>query len=272
MKSIKLGLDFYINSSIHVALAVVALTVITYWHLGNSPDITLLSFVFFASISGYNFVKYAGIAKLHHRSLAKSLQTIQILSLISFLFLIWLSLMLPLRILFWSAIFGLVTLLYALPVLSKRRNLRSIAGAKIFVIALVWSGVTVFLPAVEMERNFNSYIWLEFAQRFLLMLVLILPFEIRDLKYDLERLGTIPQRIGVTGTKILTFLLLIVVLLLELLKVRNLYESLDLLVICVFAAIAVLLSKRRQSKYYTSFWVEAIPVLWMLILWTLRAF
>ena len=33
-------------------------------------DEWILFFIFFATITGYNFVKYFGIAKFHHRKLA----------------------------------------------------------------------------------------------------------------------------------------------------------------------------------------------------------
>ncbi len=39
-------------------------------------------------------------------------------------------------------------------------------------------------------------------QRVLLVLAFLIPFEIRDLAYDKPELKTIPQRIGVTQTKI----------------------------------------------------------------------
>ena len=270
MGSPKKLLNFYINSSIHVALAVVSLSVVTYWKLGASPSMVLVGFIFFGSISGYNFVKYAGLAKLHHRSLAKSLRTIQIFSLSSFLIVVWLSLMLPPRILLWIGLFGTLTVLYALPVFSKRRNLRSISGIKILIISGVWAGVTVLLPVIESSLEINFGIAIEFVQRFLLILVLILPFEIRDLKYDLAQLGTIPQKIGVTKTKILAFVLLFLILILEILKKEKFSLPFDLVFICLVAAVSVWFSKSKQSRYYASLWVEAVPVLWWALLFFTR--
>lgn len=74
MKFFKTVIDFYINASIHVALAVYALLRITEIYFEIPHNELLDWFVFFATITGYNFVKYAGIAKLHHRSLTKNLQ------------------------------------------------------------------------------------------------------------------------------------------------------------------------------------------------------
>ena len=205
MRSLKTFFEFYINSSIHVALAVVSLSIISFFNFGIPVNLNLLTFIFFGTITGYNFVKYAGIAKMHHRSLATSLKLIQIFSFFCFLDLLWSLFKVDVKVLVWTAFFGIFTLLYALPVFSKKRNLRSISGIKIFIIALVWAGVTVILPVVSAKFVLMSMFLFEFLQRFLLVLVLILPFEIRDLKYDLQQLGTIPQKVGVTKTKILGF-------------------------------------------------------------------
>ena len=65
MRFLKQVLDFYINSSIHVSLAVLSLSWITLIEFDISYDINVLFFIFYASITGYNFVKYFGIAKHH---------------------------------------------------------------------------------------------------------------------------------------------------------------------------------------------------------------
>lgn len=264
--------DFYINSSIHVALAIVSLCTVTFLHFGFLPNVDLLLFVFFGSITGYNFVKFAGVAKLHHRSLAKGLRMIQIFSLLSFLFFLWEVFQVEFKILAWTTIFGLITLLYALPVFSKKRNLRSVSGVKIFIIAFVWAGVTVVLPVTLSGEVYTVNVGLEFFQRFLLVLVWILPFEIRDLRYDLIQLGTIPQRIGVTKTKILGLVLLGVVVLSEGFKTNGSLSSfVALLIIALISAGFIWKSRERQAAYYSSFWVEAIPIIWVVILLLFRS-
>ena len=273
MKILKPLFDFYINSSIHVALAVVSLCVVSYVNFDFSPDTDLLLFVFFGSITGYNFVKYAGIAKLQHSSLANGLKIIQVFSFFAFLFLLWGAWNIQIDLLYWTAFFGVFTLLYALPVLSKKRNLRSISGIKIFVIAFVWAGVTVILPFIEGGGTLSLQVLPEFVQRFLLVLVLILPFEIRDLKYDLQQLGTIPQKMGVTRTKILGFVMLSGLFLIEFFKESVSTSSISALAMMVlFTAGMIWKSRERQSQYFSAFWVESIPILWMMILLLFKSF
>ncbi|WP_156877265.1 hypothetical protein [Salinimicrobium terrae] len=258
--------NFYINSSTHVALAVVSLSLITMLQFETEVNAPLLLFIFFGAVLGYNFVKYAGVAGLHHRNLTRGLKNILIYSLFCFIGLVVTAFVVDTIILFLSAIFGALTLLYALPVFNKKRNLRGISGIKIFIIAVVWAGVTVILPVVGVKNDITGVLFLEFLQRFLLVLVWILPFEIRDLKFDLEQLGTIPQRVGVTSTKILGMSILVVVIVLEFLKRPATWETITAVVIIVaVTSLLIWKSKENQSRYFASFWVEGIPVLWLLL-------
>ena len=58
MTLLKQLFNFYINSSIHVALAVYSLTYITLVEYGIKYDEDVLYFVFYSTITGYNFVKF----------------------------------------------------------------------------------------------------------------------------------------------------------------------------------------------------------------------
>lgn len=271
MHRLKSILDFYINSSVHVALAVCALSWISLIQFGLEFDRNILIFIFFASITGYNFVKFFGIARFHHRRLTNRLKWIQIFSFFCFVGMLIYFFKLQKTTMIYISAFGVVTFLYAVPIIPKRlfidqqKNLRSISGLKIYIIALVWTGVTVLLPLIDKGVDFNSEIWLTCLQRFLIVMVLMLPFEIRDLNFDSLKLSTVPQKIGITGTKIVGVCLLIAVIVIEIFVNRT-YDN-SLLLHGGFVAVLalfLLLSFQQQSKYYTAFWVEAIPIFWLL--------
>jgi len=59
MNLFKLVFNFYINSSIHVALAVYALVRITESYFKLPYNENLDYFIFYGTITGYNFIKYA---------------------------------------------------------------------------------------------------------------------------------------------------------------------------------------------------------------------
>jgi len=265
--------NFYLNSSIHVALSVYALTYITLLELGMPYDEALLYFVFYATITGYNFVKYFGVAKFHHRSLANWLKVIQVFSFFCFVLMCYYGLKLPLKTLVYLGGFGLITFFYAIPFLPRRffidknHNLRSVVGLKVYVIGLVWSGVTVFLPALNNNMVLGLDITISGLQRFIFVILLMLPFEIRDLKFDSLKLSTIPQKIGVKSTKIIGCVLAILILLMEFFKseIRQ-TNILALGIVLLITIILVLFSKKDQNQYYSAFWVEGLPIYWLILL------
>ncbi len=268
MNVIKQFFNFYINSSIHVALSVFSLTWLTLLELHLDYNEAVLYFVFYGTITGYNFVKYFGMAKFRHRKLARWLKVIQMLSFICFLLMVYYAFYLQRQTFFYIVGLGGVTFLYAIPLsINKPYTLRNISGLKVFIIALVWTGVTVFLPAINAFNEINSVVLLTGIQRFIYVLVLMIPFEIRDLKYDNLELSTIPQKLGIKRTKILGFFLLLAVFLLELLKGRtsNYTNTIILLVLLAITFLFVLYSKIKQGRYYSSFFVEALPIIWLLL-------
>tara|TARA_R110000868_G_scaffold56488_12_gene174850 strand:- start:1051 stop:1884 length:834 start_codon:yes stop_codon:yes gene_type:complete len=272
MSVFKQILNFYINSSVHVALAVFALSWITLKDFDVPFDNTVLYFIFYASITGYNFVKYFGLAKFHHRRLASWLKLIQVVSFISFVLMCFYAYQLKEITLIWIAGFGLATFLYAIPFLPNRlfldehNNLRSIAGFKVYIIALVWSGVTVFLPLLNNAYAINADIIITGIQRFIFVTILTLPFEIRDLQFDSVKLSTIPQNIGIKGTKILGVCLGIILFFSEFFKKDiHIKQVIVLLLITILSLVVLLFAKKEQGKYYCSFWVEGIPIVWLIL-------
>lgn len=171
-----------------------------------------------------------------------------------------------------TALFGLFTILYAVPFL-RDKNLRTFSGLKILVVALVWAGVTVLVPLVEANMTITSYCWRIFFERFLLVFVLTLPFEIRDLQYDIAQLKTIPQQIGVRKTKILGIGLLLIVALLKGLEstLQDYYVYSFLLLLGSIGA-GLLGAQKKQSEYFSSFWVESIPIFGVGVLLLFRHF
>jgi hypothetical protein len=267
MKFLRVLFSFYINASIHVALAVYAFVRITEHYLDLNYQAYFNVLIFFGTITGYNFVKYAGVAKLHHRSLTEDLKIIQVFSFLCFLATCYFGFQVSLRTLMFTIPFVLLTLLYAVPFLSGfHKNLREVSYLKIIVVAIVWAGFTVLIPAVNSGKEIVLNVWLLCLQRFLIVVVLILPFDIRDVKYDAISLQTIPKKIGVQKTKRLGLGMMVFALLLEYGMNAN-DISRNVFMIFFFTTLVFLMrSKMNQSKYYSSFWVESLPIIWWLLL------
>jgi len=258
--------DFYLKSSIHVALSVYALVRMTQYMFVISYDENIAYFAFFGTIVGYNFVKYDALARAKKSMMRNELKMIALLSFISFMAVGYYFFQLE-RITQVIAVFVLLlTLLYTLPFFPNRKNARNWAGVKIYIVALCWVGVTLMLPLVNAHHDLDSDFFIKCIQRFILVFNLILVFEIIDLNTDDPHLKTVPQQIGVKRTKYLGLLLLIPFYFLEFLK-NNFVEKQLLvnLILVVMLAAFLLFSNENRSKYYSSFWVESIPILWWLM-------
>jgi len=267
MKWLKRIFDFYLDASIHVAFAIYALLEITYQTLNISSDYHLSFFLFFGSISCYNFIKYGVEAEKYILVANPYHKGIQILSFLALSFALYHAHFLNPKV--WIGVGGLIFLtgLYALPVLPKAKNLRSWGGLKIFVVALVWAGATVVLPVLSTNKIMTWDVGVEIFQRFVLVLILLAPFEIRDLAYDGAELKTLPQRLGVANTKIFAGFATLIFFFSSFLK-DDLTITEQILKGVLFLLLGGMLfkTKRNQSKYFASFWVEAIPILWYGIL------
>ena len=146
MRLFKRVFDFYLDASIHVAFSVLCLYLTTLELFETSTNCYLAGFMFFGTIVCYNFInygveadKYVIVSNPYHR-------VIQVFSFLCFVVAVYAFLRLEDSL--WTSIFLLTGLsaLYAVPFLGKNKNLRSLGGLKVYLVALVWAGCTVYLP------------------------------------------------------------------------------------------------------------------------------
>ena len=267
MRFFKLIFNFYINSSIHVALSCYALVRMTHYMFHIPDDDSVANFAFFGTIVGYNFVKYDALARAKKIQMRKELKVIVLFSLCSVILVGYYFFQLERVTQIVAIAFLSITLLYTLPFFPNKKNARNWAGVKIYIVALCWVGVTLGLPILDSGILITSDFCLKCVQRFILIFVLILIFEIIDLANDDPHLKTVPQQIGVKRTKILGILLLIPFYFLEFFK-RNLDENQLIvnLILVLMIALFLIFANEKRSKYYTSFCVESIPIVWWLLL------
>ena len=266
MRIFKLILDFYINSSIHVGLTCYALVRMTQ-HMFHIPyEEPVANFAFFGTIVGYNFVKYDALARAKKAQMRKELKLIALFSLCSLALVGYYFFLLERITQIVAVAFLSITLLYTLPFFPNRKNARNWAGVKIYIVALCWVGVTIGLPILNAEIAITSDFFLKCIQRFILIFVIVLVFEIIDMSKDDPHLQTVPQQIGAKMTKNLGIALMIIFYFLEFLKsnfdVKQLVVN---FILVVLVSLSLIFVNEQRSKYYTSFWVESIPIIWWLM-------
>lgn len=253
MSFLKQLLDFYIKSSIHVGVAVFSLVYVTAFSDGLFKNIVYPSCVFFGTVIGYNLLKYYNVFWTGNFNSKKYywILTVSILAAIGFIFFfLWLKRGVQINLL----ISGVAVLVYPF--------LRKYGWLKLFLVSIVVTYVTVFIPFQNVKLlPFDFYVSL--MQRFFIITSLLIPFEIMDSKTDLETMNTLPQLLGINSSKIFGIILLIPFMILEFLKPNPSYV---VLFISIVTAIFIKFTTLKRNQYYTSFWVESIPILWLILL------
>ena len=253
MRFFKRLFDFYINASLHIGFAVLALTSISVSALTIPKQENLLLTIFFGTIFGYNALKYSDLFCKDFSWLLKH-RAISIVSFVAFFgaFFYYISLPIVVQLSFLAIAFLIVVYPF----------LRKFGLLKMFLVSFCVAMITVYIPNVEFAQwNIDFYITL--IQRFLIVISLLIPFEISDSKTDAPSLQTLPQQFGIRPTKIFGMLLVIPFLLLEFFKTNASYS---VLIVSMITVLFIHFSSVHKSKYYTSFWVESVPIFWWLLL------
>lgn len=247
-------IDFYLKTSIHIGFAVLALLQITKLELQTNCQIAINYFVFLGTILAYNFLKYYSAYSFKTLTIKRNFDVI-LVSFIAFLGTVftYFYLFVPVQLAVLQIV--IVVLLYPF--------LRKFGFIKMFVVSFCVTFTTVYLPAIYLkETPENLYILL--IQRFLIVICLLIPFEILDSKTDEKQLKTLPQLFGIPATKFFGIILLILFLVLSFIGFRKEKMVIDV-IISVATGLFIAFSNINRNRYYTAFWVESMPVFWLLI-------
>ena len=257
--------NYYIFSNIHVALGVFCFVKITLLSFDIGQNTTAI-FAFFGTVLGYNFIRFLNVPN-HTNWMAKwfvkKRVSIRILSLISALACVYFLKDLSVNALLLLVPFFIITFLYGVFSPKILLSLRNVPGIKIFLIAFCFAGITVLFPLVQNGVGITLVVWLLFLQRIFFVLLITIPFDIRDVDFDSEKLKTIPQIFGVKKAKVLGVILGVLSLVLQWLYLDREFIEIGAFSIVVLISIVLLIfATRKQSIYYSSFWVESMPIVW----------
>ena len=262
-------LDFYIDSSFHVSLCAVSYILLiynqTYLTIKTTDSILYnLLFVFSATYFAYNFIKF------YEKSLSKSKPfNVNILiffapSLISLFISIYLFFNFPLIKRLIVILISFFTVAYTIP-FYKKFTFRSNPILKIFSISISWTLSIVYLPFYEIF-DFYYLTYYSFII-FILVSVQMIPFEIRDAIRDANFTKNSVNIFGVNKVKRYGYLLLLLALTLLViwpLTHDNFKIEFSSLIILFFMIIIIRISKKNQFKYFSSLFVESIPMYWLI--------
>ena len=265
MLFIKKLFDFYIKSSFHLGVCVVSLYIISIYKLQIDLNYYILTCLFSSTIVVYNFIKYASTLPYYFFVQNAPIKKIQILSFFFGFFLLYSLFFLSFEALFFGFFLFLICVLYVFPINHSISNFRNRSKIKIFLVAICWAGSTVIFPFIESNNINYGDSMLLFVQFFLFVIVCTVPFEIRDLKYDSNDLKTIPQIYGTNNSKYISYVLIFIFFSISFISNGTSIDLISDLLISFVLVFIIYLTKENQGKYFSSFWVESLPIYWLII-------
>lgn len=182
--------------------------------------------------------------------------------------------LLPGRVQLCLLIPALLALGYALPLPGGRR-LRDYHYLKIFLVAIVWSWVTVAVPAMAAGRGAALPLALMVFERLAFCFAIALGFDIRDMAVDrAARVQTLPTRLGRRRAQMLAFVVLFLSLvavgLNVVLATYSPTNALALLVAHGYVGMLVGLARADRHDYYFSGLLDGAMILSFLVVYLFR--
>jgi 4-hydroxybenzoate polyprenyltransferase len=194
--------------------------------LTGKPD-QYLHYIFFigaATAALYTAHRVIGLSKLAHIKSSERYDVIrQYQAHIWIYFILWivvtLWLFIPLasiKLILWLIPGGIIGAAYVIPFLSGKKRLRDLGWGKILMIGWSWGWLTAFIPLWYFADAPPQMAILNGLERMLFIVLLTIPFEIRDFKVD-QSVGliTMPEKLGRRKTYSITLLFCLMIILLS---------------------------------------------------------
>ncbi len=270
--------NYLIFGNIFIAVCAALMSYYTFEVFDEPVSLTLLGFIFFASISSYSFHSYLPTTEkeysekvkwgLKRRKYFLFLLIIGSVGATSFLFFLDQDLKLILTII-------LFTVLYSSPKIKfeKFTFFKRFGTAKTIYLAAIWTLVTVSLPLSAMDINTGNAGMLFFANRFFLIYAICILFDLKDKEYDMQRgIKSIITILDEKKIELLFFICLILFFISSL--VFYIFRDSGLIVLTLITPGSLLLflfqrSKETKSDYWFSFVLDGVmmlsPVLYLLV-------
>jgi 4-hydroxybenzoate polyprenyltransferase len=263
-----------------IAVCAAALTQLAYHVLGGAGvSIPLLVFVFGATLVVYNLnmlsgleaLRASGTTSVRHRWCMAHERAMQVYMGLGAAMAMGSFFMLSMRTWWLLAPAAVVAVLYVLPVVGGAK-LREVGLWKIFLIATVWSIVTVGLPAAQMEHWPSTLPLVSLCvERALFVFAITIPFDIRDLRTDAQKgVRTLPSVLGQGRAKAIAVLALAVFVGMAALRVSTTGQWPMLVAYAFTAAVSGVLvcyANEQRSDMYCSFWLDGMMVLLAASVW-----
>jgi len=184
-------LKFVFSHSFFAAACAAGLSWQTGILLNQTVTYSLLLYVFFSTLAGYNFywiiAKKTSVTTIS-ASFIKQISSYLILLITSSLLMLYLFAQFP-QLWIPSLVSASCTVVYSWPLWknSPKRMFLSMGVLKTFLLAITWTYVTIWFPLAGKMLEWTPDFLLHLSFRFLFMLILCILFDKRDLEADQKR-------------------------------------------------------------------------------------
>lgn len=270
-------LDFYLYSSIHVAVSASFFILQTYILFDITIDQHYIFFIFSSTIFLYALHNVLGLYIHDNKVQRNKISTINKMRniLLPLIVITGISTLYCFTQLNYSeiatlAIFAFISIWYVLPIFGNKKRLSDYPIIKIFMVALVWAAISTIIPLNDFTEG-NTTKLLYFIEKFMYIFALVIPFDIRDIDFDKSRdIKTLPIVYGKTKSIILAILALLVSISSSIyLHYTSIYSDRQLISILIgyiISGIVIYYASRKKHDYYFTGVVDGLPILNLLII------
>ena len=277
---------FLVFSNIYVALCALTFTVKTTLLIyGNCGSLNVNLLVFFATLFLYCFHRIYHRSKMlpeergeeRHNWADEHQFFFRLITAISFVAATVLMCYMPLRVWLLLIPVAMLGLGYSLPIVPTAKGwkrLRDLSWLKSLWIALAYGWLTTFIPVAyhtSLHAIFDPSVLFVFVRSVLLVFILVIPFDIRDMPHDSKNgLKTIPVLLGSGKTIRLAIYLIVVFAALAIVQFS--YRQLSpataiaLLISAAEMAIIVPLSKKSRPDIFYPLFIETSMIFHFLVI------
>jgi hypothetical protein len=194
-----------VYSDIWIGVACAMQVAFTYLLIGHAPNVEVMLWAGLSTVAVYNWQRLIRVGGLvpeiysdRHRWIKRNRYALWLLFAASMAGAFYILVQFSDNFIRSVFLLSILAFFYTLPsnVGENWKGLRDLPYLKVFLIAVCWTGVTAFLPLLY--EQVPSWLSLPvLGERFIFILAITIPFDVRDLTYDSRNKRTLPQVLGI---------------------------------------------------------------------------
>ena len=253
-------IDLLLFGNIYIAVATVCLIQSSLIQLGYSGHLFSYSVLsFFATLFVYNFQRIfykpqedISLHSIRRKWIFKNQPAIKVLSFIGAAGVAVSFFYNDPKIVYYLSPLLLLCLAYFIPYIKLRKS----PCFKLLTLTAVWTMVTSVVPVLYLHYDlFQKNNMLHILVRFIFMIAICIPFDIRDLQIDeADNISTLPHIMGENRTRIFAVIFMLIYILLIVLEYKFSMFSMPIFVALLLSAIInmilVSMSSSKKSEYF----------------------